>query len=177
MVAHLSVCVSTCLSGCDVTQMLRLLFPQAPVPFPPSSPRALTAAVSHPQEKNVPGSHSAHPRLNAAAQVGAMCPTGSVTRPPRRSLPTSVPHGCCLPQLLSRGTGMHLEEEHGGQATSPQEPPISCLEPRPEGWIGQESLGAGCCASSADVSSAPTVYQELGSGQGACSAGEQKFPH
>lgn len=141
--AHLSVCVSICLSGCDVTQMLRLLFPQ-----PPSLPHpweALTAAVSYPLEKNVPGSHSARPRVKAAAQVGTMCPTGSVTGPPRRSRPSVPP--LVLPAAAvapgDRKAPRRRAWRPGNQAPGVLLDPA--WSPVPRSGIGQDPWRAGLC--------------------------------
>lgn len=128
--AHLSVCASICLSGCDVTQMPRLVF--APPALPPTSPCSSHSSCFPPQgEKNVPGSSSVHPRLEAAAQAGAMCPTGSVTGLRRRSLPSVSPTGAaccsCCPEKQKCLERKYLEARqpvHGSL-------PVSCRGPRP----------------------------------------------
>lgn len=89
--AHLSVCVSICLSGSDVTQMLRLMFPQPA--FPPTSPYSSHSSCFPPQgKKNVLGSSSVHPRLQATAQVSNwLCDRAAQEEPPLHCPPLVLP--------------------------------------------------------------------------------------
>lgn len=162
---HLSVCVSICLSGCDVTQMPRLTLPQPPPPSPLTL--QLLSSCIPPPGKECPWQPQCPPQARRAAQVGALCPAGPVTAPPRGGAapPTS-------PSVLP-ATAVALRDRTAWRPGDPSTGP-PCAQP---GWLGVPG-GQGPVIFASLLPHQQILLQELGPGQGLSmqGRGEQKFP-